>query len=380
MSIFSFAQNAGLQARFRSIFKTRDLFFHDGSTLRRIRLSARTQLLAASVVLAIVGWSMFAALQFAMGASTMTLAANRQARVAVMEQKIETMRTEVEAHARRLEKRQAFLVALLSGQGNSAALAKLLPQEEDDLIARLQSLDENQLAFAEAAKGVTDARYKETSKAIRALGLKPTRFHRGGGAMGGPYEPIDTKNAVKDADPEFRDLFLSWKKLEQLEQGVMSIPSQKPVASLSFTSLYGVRSDPFRHSAAMHAGVDIPGPLGTPIYAAADGIVGRSQWVNGYGKFIEINHGKGIQTRYGHMSQLLVPANTRVKRGELIGRMGSTGRSTGNHLHYEVRIDGRAVNPIPFLQSSDYLVAVQQRAAAAETQVAVGGPEDETND
>jgi murein DD-endopeptidase MepM/ murein hydrolase activator NlpD len=179
------------------------------------------------------------------------------------------------------------------------------------------------------------------------------------------------------ADPEFRSLFMSWKKLDQIDtkQGVIAIPSSKPLASmLSLSSGYGVRSDPFRRTAAMHAGIDLPGPLGTPVYATADGVVGRAEWANGYGNLVEIEHGKGIETRYGHLSKLLVSANQRIHRGDLIGLMGSTGRSTGSHLHYEVRIDGRAVNPVPFLQSSDYLVAMQQRTANAP--VAMGGPDD----
>lgn len=193
-------------------------------------------------------------------------------------------------------------------------------------------------------------------------------------ATGGVFEraaPADTAG-----DQQYRSLFLSWKKLDQVGvQGGVSIPSQKPVSHLSFTSNFGFRSDPFRGGRAMHAGVDIPGPIGTPIYATADGIVGRAQRLGGYGNYIEIEHGQGIQTRYGHLSAILVAPYTRVKRGDLIGRMGSTGRSTGSHLHYEVRLDGRAVNPMPFLQSSDYLVAMRQREST--TRLAMGGPDKE---
>ena len=131
-----------------------------------------------------------------------------------------------------------------------------------------------------------------------------------------------------------------------------------------------MRSDPFRGTAAMHAGVDIPGPLGTPIYATADGVVGRAERAGGYGNLVELEHGKGIQTRYGHLSKLLVEPNTRVTRGQLIGLMGSTGRSTGSHLHYEVRIDGRAVNPIPFLTSGDAMLAKPHDLAPTPAQTA----------
>ena len=158
------------------------------------------------------------------------------------------------------------------------------------------------------------------------------------------------------------------------DQGSMSVPSMKPVANLQFTSLYGVRSDPFRGTAAMHAGVDIPGPVGTPIYATADGVVGRSGWVGGYGNLVELDHGKGLQTRYGHLSKITVAPGTRVTRGQVIGMMGSTGRSTGSHLHYEVRMDGRAVNPVPYLDSAQYASNMKQRVNAMTAPLAQGGP------
>ncbi len=188
--------------------------------------------------------------------------------------------------------------------------------------------------------------------------------------VGGPFEAVEP---LKAADPKFKQLFSNWKKLDQGGHGTIAIPSTQPVKGSAFTSGYGVRSDPFRGRAAMHAGIDLAGPLGTPIYATADATVGRSEWANGYGNLVELDHGRGIQTRYGHLSRSGVRAGQRVKRGDLIGYMGSTGRSTGSHLHYEVRIDGKAVNPVPFMQSNDYLLAVQRRAAAA-TRMAMGGP------
>jgi len=188
---------------------------------------------------------------------------------------------------------------------------------------------------------------------------------------GGPFEAVQP---LKAGDAQYKALFSNWKKLEGA-QGAVAIPSSQPVQGSAFTSGFGVRSDPFRGRAAMHAGIDLAGPIGTPIYATADAIVGRSEWAGGYGNLIELNHGGGIQTRYGHLTRSTVGAGQRVKRGQLIGYMGSTGRSTGSHLHYEVRIDGKAVNPVPFMQSNEYLAAVQRRAAAA-TRVAMGGPQD----
>lgn len=178
-----------------------------------------------------------------------------------------------------------------------------------------------------------------------------------------------TENILGEADPAFRLLFNNWSGQGKKAPVQLMIPSRKPVENYKLTSSYGFRSDPFKGRRARHKGIDMAGPVGTPIYATADGIVGRSQWVRGYGNYIEINHGNEIQTRYGHMSRLNVKANTRVKSGDLIGFMGSTGRSTGSHLHYEVRIAGEAVNPVPFMQSNDFLLANK-----ATPGVALGGP------
>ena len=188
--------------------------------------------------------------------------------------------------------------------------------------------------------------------------------------QGGPFEAVEP---LKAADPNFKQMFLSWKKLDQLETGTIAIPSAMPVEGTNFTSGFGVRSDPFQGRSAMHPGVDLAGPIGTPIRATAEGIVNRSEWVTGYGNLVEINHGRGIQTRYGHLSRSLVAPGQRVKRGDVIALMGSTGRSTGSHLHYEVRLDGKAVNPVPFMQTNDYLLALQRRTASPG-QVAMGGP------
>src|SRR3546814_9686253 len=115
--------------------------------------------------------------------------------------------------------------------------------------------------------------------------------------------------------------------MDNVAHATVSIPSRKPVDHISLTSNDGVRSDPFNGHRRAHKGIDIPGPVGTPIYATADGIVSRSGRAGGYGNLIEINHGDGISTRYGHMSKLIVEPNQRVRRGQVIGLMGSTGRS-----------------------------------------------------
>jgi len=198
---------------------------------------------------------------------------------------------------------------------------------------------------------------------------------------GDKIEASALPKAASDNDSTFHSLFLSWKKADAKADaittpGAISVPSSKPVQTATYTSGYGVRSDPFRGSAAMHAGIDLAAPMGTPVYATADGIVDHADWSGGYGNMVEIDHGKGIQTRFGHLSRILVHPGERVVRGQEIALMGSTGRSTGSHLHYEVRIDGHAVNPIPFLQSADYVTAMEARTNA----IALGGPDDANDD
>lgn len=217
---------------------------------------------------------------------------------------------------------------------------------------------------------------KVTTVAIFGLAMtfSSTAMAAGAADAGLPVDALKSsspgsENILGEADPAFRLLFNSWSGQGKEAPVKLTIPSRKPVENFKLTSSYGFRSDPFQGRRARHKGLDMAGPIGTPIYATADGIVGRSQWVNGYGNYIEINHGNEIQTRYGHMSRLNVKANTRVKSGDLIGFMGSTGRSTGSHLHYEVRIAGEAVNPIPFMQSGDFLLAQKATPGAA-----LGGP------
>ena len=305
------------------LFRDRDFFVHDGTQLRRFRLTANIQVVAFVGLMALVAWSSYALARF-MNPAFVPAA---QAAVSV------------------------------SANDYSAKVARLTAETE----RRVQLIEQRQLALAAALAG----------EDVDAASLKRLGFvapQAGANGQGGPFDG--------NADPTFKQLFNSWKKLDNLASSAIAIPSDKPVKTAAFTSGYGVRSDPFRGGHAMHAGIDLAGPYGTPIYATADGTVERAGWNSGgYGNLIEVDHGRGIETRYGHLSRILIRAGTQVKRGQLIGYMGSTGRSTGSHLHYEVRIDGKPVNPIPFMKSTDYLVAMQKNAGThSMDQIALGGP------
>jgi len=368
--------NAGWTAKFRNAFKPRDIFLHDGKSLRRFTIGAGVQMAAALAAFVFLAWSALAT--FAAIDAMDGDVARMERQVAQMQADVANLRNQTRRHAATLEQRQRFLATMLQGDANAEQLAAMIPPEAtapDSVSRPYARVDAMQREAVEQTRDRTRQRLADAASAIREMGINPNQFLRGPtneGAMGGPLEEVAEGG---NADPRFRELFTTWRQLDQLEQGAAAIPSAHPIRdSIAFTSGYGVRSDPFRGRAAMHAGVDLAGPHGTPIYATADGIVGKAEYNRGgYGNYVEINHGQGIETRYGHLSRYVTRAGQRVRRGELIGYMGSTGRSTGSHLHYEVRINGRAVNPVPFITQAAALASLRDGSAIG-SRPALGGP------
>lgn len=164
---------------------------------------------------------------------------------------------------------------------------------------------------------------------------------------------------LSGGDEQFSQLFASWEALDEgkakpvAPRKSIAIPSRMPLDNTKLTSGYGMRNHPVIGGRRAHKGVDLAAPTGTPIYATADGLVSKAERFSSYGLYVSIEHGARLQTRFAHMSRIAVAAGERVKKGDIIGYVGSTGRSTGPHLHYEVRIDGAAVNPIPYMVESE---------------------------
>lgn len=173
-------------------------------------------------------------------------------------------------------------------------------------------------------------------------------------------------------DNEFSLLFASWKAMDagllpsaSMTGNDVSIPMLVPVVSNRGTSSnFGMRIHPVLGGLRAHKGVDMPATTGTPIHATADGTVARADWFGGYGLYVQLEHGANLQTRYGHMSRIAVAEGQRVHKGDVIGYVGSTGRSTGAHLHYEVRIAGEAVNPVPYMQVAQDMADTKLAAIA----------------
>lgn len=156
------------------------------------------------------------------------------------------------------------------------------------------------------------------------------------------------------SDRQFQQLFASWDRTTQGPSIVaaVAVPSRIPLDNYRVSSNFGMRVHPVLGGMRGHKGLDMAAPSGTPIYATADGLVSKAEWFSSYGNFVAIGHGSELETRFGHLSRIAVSAGQRVRKGDLIGYVGSTGRSTGPHLHYEVRVAGQAVDPSPYMTES----------------------------
>lgn len=202
--------------------------------------------------------------------------------------------------------------------------------------------------LSELSKRLDD--FEERTRKLAIVAGMPALADAGRGGTGGPvpaggkaYFDLIDRGATLDGR-----LAALEKKIAHQNLLLASTPTIEPVRGL-LTCGFGERSDPFSEEPAFHTGVDISSQRGHSVVASADGVVVRSGWVNGYGKCVEISHGLGLRTLYGHLDEINVREGQRVARGEAIGVVGTTGRSTGPHLHYEVRLDNRPINPLQYI-------------------------------
>jgi murein DD-endopeptidase MepM/ murein hydrolase activator NlpD len=239
------------------------------------------------------------------------------------------------------------------------AQAALIQAEE--LAAKIKSMEEkNDTIFRQLEDAMTIS-VKPLDKMFRAAGMDTDRVlsqvRRGYAGQGGPLTPItfSTKGLAPTLDETRANRLLS--QMDQLNLyriAAQKAPFAVPVKSgFRFTSGFGYRRDPKTGGRRMHAGVDFAGPVGTPLYATADGVVVHAGWASGYGRLVKIQHEFGIETRYAHMNRLNVSVGQRVSRGQRIGDMGASGRVTGPHLHYEVRVGGQPVNPMIYIKAAN---------------------------
>ncbi|WP_054944665.1 peptidoglycan DD-metalloendopeptidase family protein [Novosphingobium sp. KN65.2] len=367
-------------SRLRAKFPDREFIMRSDGQVRFIRISSAMQLSAVggAVLLATAWCGSMGAVAFERWSATSEQAEllDREAKVATAESRVAKYRDGIDEVTSDLARRQKFIEQMVeahigdlpddkaegetvsdSRQETAKTVSKVsavLPEASE-----LAHIEAEQLAFVERLTSYADRRAESASKAIRKLGLNPNTIIAGSRrAEGGPLLRLATG---KDGslDPRFKRLGVSLARMDALENGLASIPQVKPAKVAYVSSSYGYRSDPFTGGAAFHAGLDFPGPKGSPIYAAAKGKITFVGGRQGYGNCIEISHGNGLMTRYGHLSAFKAKVGQKVDAGTVIAAMGSTGRSTGSHLHFEVRVNGRPVNPRPFLEAA---TNVQQEA------------------
>lgn len=378
---------AGCPDWLRKAFPEREFFMRSQGNVRFIKVSSRTQFLlfALCASLALIWISAIASMGLSalQGRQDKVELATREARANTAEQRINTYRQGVDDKAQDLEERQRYVESLVEAHlGDSPSETPLTGEgeqpknsptkhpagahtisanvSETDRLARIEAA---QIAFVERLTLQADERANHAAASIRQLGLNPKSIQAAAEknraeAMGGPL--ISLKKAGKQLDdPRFQRLASSLERMSALEAGLAGIPQVAPAHVEMVTSSYGYRSDPFTGEAAFHSGLDFRGPHGAPIYAAAPGRVISASNRSGYGLCIDIDHGNGIVTRYAHLSGFKARVGDQVAAGDVIAALGSTGRSTGPHLHFEVRVNDRPTNPRPFLTA--------QRQNAAST-------------
>lgn len=372
----------------RGWFPDREFFMRSQGQVRFIRVSSRVQITAASVATALLlGWlvsmASVAISQYSAARDCIALI-DREARVATAESRVSAYRKGLDGVAEDLARRQDFIEKVVEAHvgdlpvdaragetvsDSSKATAETVNKVSASVpeAAGLARLEARQLAFVERLTRHADRRSAAAVDAIRKLGLNPRAMLAqidSREAMGGPLLALATSRDGR-IDPRFERLGLSLARMNALERGLAGIPQVLPASMEFISSGFGYRADPFSGGAAFHAGLDFRGPVGAPIHAAAKGVVTFAGVQQGYGNCIEISHGNGLMTRYAHMSGFRARIGQAVNAGDVIGLIGNTGRSTGPHLHFEVRVNGTAVNPRPFLEAApDVLEEARNRSVA----------------
>ncbi|WP_149586649.1 M23 family metallopeptidase [Tabrizicola flagellatus] len=234
-------------------------------------------------------------------------------------------------------------------------------REEARLIAEAKEALEqrNDAIFTKLEEALTVS-VEPLDKMFREAGMSPDDLigavREGYSGQGGPLTPISFSTSGGIVTPEevrANAILGGLDRMNMYRIAAFKLPFAMPVKdAFRWTSGFGYRRDPKGAGTRMHEGTDMAGSYGTPIYATADGVVIHAGWDNGYGRLVKIRHDFGVETRYAHLSQIRVEVGQRVSRGDRIGDMGNSGRSTGTHLHYEIRLSGAPINPMTFIKAA----------------------------
>jgi len=373
---------AKLRLSLERLFPERHLYVRSGGQIRGFVLSTSKQAGAAAMAALLALWlgvSSAAALSSMLSLTSgdqaalkvkayyERLIADRQARLNSAVAELSQNSGSVEDLAQAIEQRHqalSLLLAPLRGeQGAAAQPEPLKAPSGDSPMDRVRFVGMDQERMLDQAESFAKSRADRLRLALRLAGLDPGALlaHASGG-LGGPL--IDGKDpkalaAVLDVDEGFATRIQhaaeSLDEMRTLSAAADRMPLAEPTRNTTRSSGFGVRLDPFTGRPAFHSGLDFAGAFSTPIYSTAPGIVSFTGVRTGYGNTIEIDHGGGFKTRYAHLQAIAVQVGQRVAVGQRIGAMGSTGRSTGPHLHYEIWVDGKPQNPDRFLRAGEYV-------------------------
>jgi murein DD-endopeptidase MepM/ murein hydrolase activator NlpD len=360
-------------------FPERHLYVRSGGEMRGYVLTTRRQLTIASGVAAASLWMGISTAAMlvnvmALSAGDQELArtqakyerwiADRQARLNSAVAQLSATDGSVDELADSIESRHAALALLLTDFKGAPGATQALAPTKPRLLAstpvqRVQAIRMDQERLIAAAETYAKSRSERLRLAFRLAGLNPDRYADRGSALGGPL--IEAKDpralaAVLDVDEDFamriQHASTNMSDMRSLSEAARKLPLARPTDTAK-SSGFGVRFDPFTRRPAYHSGLDFAGRVMTPIHATAPGVVSFTGVRSGYGNTIEIDHGGGFKTRYAHLNAISVRPGQRIAVGQRIGGMGSTGRSTGPHLHYEVWVNGRAQNPDRFVRAGE---------------------------
>jgi murein DD-endopeptidase MepM/ murein hydrolase activator NlpD len=377
---------ARLGRSLEELFPERHLYVRSGGAMKAYVLSTRKQMFAAGGVAAAALWMGICTASMLVNALSATAAdrevartqakyerwiADRQARLnAAMAELNSASGGSTAELAAQIEKRHAALALLLTDmKGAPGAVEALTPALHPaaapgaaNPVARIERVQLSQDQLLEAADSFAKSRAERLRLAFRLAGLTPSAYTPKIGALGGPL--IEGKDpralaAVLDVEPDFaarvQHAAGDISEAATLDRAARDLPFARPTSEPEESSSYGVRVDPFTHRPAFHSGLDFPGDRMSPVAATGPGVVSFTGQRSGYGNTVEVDHGGGLKTRYGHLATIAVHVGERVTVGTRLGGMGSTGRSTGTHLHYEVWLNGRPMNPERYLKAGSYV-------------------------
>ena len=371
-----------LRQSLEGLFPERHLYIRSGGEMRGYVFSTNKQLLAAAGVGVAALWMGVCTASMMVNALAVSstdqqvikqrayyerLNADRQARLNSAVAQLSATNGSLDELAASVEKRHSALAMLVSDFKGVPGAADALKVAKPRLLAatpvqRIQATRMDQERLIDAAETFAKSRAERLRLAMRMAGLDAGNYTGRGVSLGGPL--IEAKDpralaAVLDVDEDFATRIqraaTDMSDMRSLNQAAQKLPFYRPTNNPALSSSYGVRFDPFTHRPAFHSGLDFPGAFYTPIMATAPGVISFTGVRSGYGNTIEIDHGGGFKTRYAHLQAISVRVGQRVAIGQRVGAMGSTGRSTGPHLHYEVWADGRPQNPNRFLKAGEYV-------------------------